>query len=77
MLVLYAAYNVWSAPFVSPQSDAMQISSRVNAVLTLGFGFISIEQIAPGSSGAMGVLINVSNAFAFLIMLVLILGSVP
>jgi len=55
----------------------MQISSRVNAVLTLGFGFISIEQIAPGSSGAMGVLINVSNAFAFLIMLVLILGSVP
>ena len=77
ILVLYAAYNVWSAPFVSPQSDAMQIASRVNAVLTLGFGFISIEQIAPGASGAMGILINVSNAISFLVMGVLILSSVP
>ena len=63
------AFAFYSTPFLNPQADTMETSGRVTNFFVTLFALIATNDIAPSSSTAMGILINVVNAINAFVMI--------
>lgn len=77
VLLAFSGLSAYSAPFISPQSDMMDVSGRITTFFTVMFGFIAVDQVRPSSASIMGIFINVVNTINFVLIVGLLLATFP